>query len=148
MLLVSSGSFLYPIRWSQMLSWEWRCSCLLVGAAPTGDAPTTTEWSTIYLPTKVRFILETWRYVAFLGELAPGTRHPHHDGELTSCYHDTFLPWDLYHNNIVLFNHDSPITRSHFMDPTDRAIKGFYCTRIGCRIVVVLTGSRSHGSMQ
>ena len=26
MLLVSSGSCLYPIRWSQMLSWEWRCS--------------------------------------------------------------------------------------------------------------------------
>ena len=29
--------------------------------------------------------------------------------------------------NIVLFYHDSPIARSHFMDPTDRAIKGFYC---------------------
>ena len=26
MLLVSSGSRLYPIRWSQILSWEWRCS--------------------------------------------------------------------------------------------------------------------------
>ena len=31
------------------------CSCLC-------DAPTTSEWSTIYLPTKVRLILETWRY--------------------------------------------------------------------------------------
>ena len=67
-------------------------------------------------------------YVAFLaGELAPGTRHPHHDSESSSCYHDAFLPWGHYHNNIVLFYHDSPITRSHFMDPTDRAIKGFYC---------------------
>ena len=53
--------------------------------------------------------------------------HPHHDSELISWYHDAFLPWDHYLNNIVLFYHDSPITRSHFMDPTDRAIKGFYC---------------------
>ena len=35
----------------------------VAGAAPTGDAPTTSEWSTILLPTKVRLILETWRYV-------------------------------------------------------------------------------------
>ena len=34
----------------------------VVGAAPTGDAPTTSEWSSILLPTKVRLILETWRY--------------------------------------------------------------------------------------
>ena len=67
-------------------------------------------------------------YVAFLaGEMASGTMHPHHDSELISWYHDAFLPWDHYLNNIVLFYHDSPITRSHFMDPTDRAIKGFYC---------------------
>ena len=67
-------------------------------------------------------------YVAFLAvELAPGTRQPHHDSESSSYYHDAFLPWGHYHNNIVLFYHDSPITRSHFMDPTDRAIKGFYC---------------------
>ena len=26
MLLVSSCSCLYPFRWSQVLSWEWRCS--------------------------------------------------------------------------------------------------------------------------
>ena len=76
-------------------------------------------------------------YVEFLaGEMASGTVHPNHDSELISWYHDSeliswyhdaFLPWDHYLNNIVLFYHDSPITRSHFMDPTDRAIKGFYC---------------------
>ena len=33
----------------------------VVGAAPTGDALTTSEWSTILLPTNVRLILETWR---------------------------------------------------------------------------------------
>ena len=35
----------------------------VVGAAPTGDAPTTSEWSTILLPTKVRLILEVLRYL-------------------------------------------------------------------------------------
>ena len=34
----------------------------VVGAAPTGDAPTTSEWSTIVLPIKVRLILEVWRF--------------------------------------------------------------------------------------
>ena len=33
----------------------------VVGAALTGDAPITSEWSTILLPTQVRLILEIWR---------------------------------------------------------------------------------------
>ena len=70
-------------------------------------------------------------YVAFLaGEMASWTMHPHHDSELISWYHDAFLPWDHYLNNIALSYHDSPITRSHFMDPTDRTIRGFYCIYI------------------
>ena len=32
----------------------------VVGAAPTGDAPTTSEWSTVILSTKLRLILEVW----------------------------------------------------------------------------------------
>ena len=36
---------------------------------PTGDAPTTSEWSTILLPTKVRLILEVWRYDPDGGDL-------------------------------------------------------------------------------
>ena len=43
-------------------SLEARCQVenedVLVGAAPTGDAPTTSEWSTILIPTKIRIILE------------------------------------------------------------------------------------------
>ena len=67
-------------------------------------------------------------YVAFLaGDMAPGTRCPHHNSELTSCYHDSFVPWDQYHNNIVLFVDDSRVTQSHLVDPTDCVIKGFYC---------------------
>ena len=36
----------------------------VIGAAPTGDAPTTSEWSTNLLPTKMRLILEMWWYVS------------------------------------------------------------------------------------
>ena len=42
---------------------EARCSVDnedVVGAAPTGDAPTISEWSIISLPTKVQLILEVW----------------------------------------------------------------------------------------
>ena len=95
-------------------------------------APGQLEYSSI----DKKYDWSTFRnYVAFLaGELAPGTRHPHHDSESSWCYHDAFLPWGHYHNNIVLFYHNSPITPLHFMDPTDRAIKGFYCT---CFLVTI-----------
>ena len=46
------------VQWSQVLSENED----VVGAAPTGDAPTTSEWSTILLPYEVRLILETWRF--------------------------------------------------------------------------------------
>ena len=35
----------------------------VVGAALTGNAPTASEWSTIWLPTKVWLILEVWQYI-------------------------------------------------------------------------------------
>ena len=35
----------------------------VVGAAPTGDAPTTSEWLTTLFPTKVCLNLEVWRYI-------------------------------------------------------------------------------------
>ena len=56
MFLVSSCSYISLIHWSRVLSREWGCSW-------TGDAPTTSGWSTISLPTKVRLILEVWWYM-------------------------------------------------------------------------------------
>ena len=50
MLLVSSCSCLCQIHWNQDED--------EVGAVPTGDAPTTSEWLTILLPTKVLLVLE------------------------------------------------------------------------------------------
>ena len=58
MFLVLACSCLCTIYWNQVDNED------AVGAVPTmGDAPTTSEWSTILLPTKVRRILETWRYL-------------------------------------------------------------------------------------
>ena len=37
----------------------------VVGAVPTGNVPTTSEWSTILLPTKVQLIWEVWWYIPF-----------------------------------------------------------------------------------
>ena len=45
----------------------------VVGAAPTGYALTTSEWSTILLPTKVPLILDVWQYV-FL-KISPFNNH-------------------------------------------------------------------------
>ena len=70
----------------------------VVGAAPTGAAPTTSEWSTISLPSNVRFILETLWYLIFVdGNGIPylmayfvlGNYHLISDTNLTA---DT-LPW-------------------------------------------------------
>ena len=58
MFLVSSCNGLCSIHWSQVLVENED----VVGAAPTGDAPTTSELSTILLPTNVRLILEVLRY--------------------------------------------------------------------------------------
>ena len=35
----------------------------VIGAAPTGDGPATSEWSTSLLTTKARLISEVWRYM-------------------------------------------------------------------------------------
>ena len=59
---------LFPSRLAVVCPQPTEAKCLVdnedvVGAAPTGDAPTASELSTILLPTKVRLILETWRYI-------------------------------------------------------------------------------------
>ena len=45
----------------------------VIGAAPTGNAATTSEWSIILLPIKVWLILEVWRYMPNETE---GITHP------------------------------------------------------------------------
>ena len=61
--LVSSCSCLCAIYWSLVLSEEWRCGW---SSANRGrDAPTTSEWSTVLLPTNVWLILDVWQYALF-----------------------------------------------------------------------------------
>ena len=58
---IFSDAFLWMksfVFWSNSIEVCWRCSW----SRPTGDAPTTSEWSTISLPTKLRLILEIWRF--------------------------------------------------------------------------------------
>ena len=64
------SSCLCPVHWSQVLSQEWRCSwssadrhCSNYIWASVGTAPTTSEWSTILLPSKMWLILEVWGYI-------------------------------------------------------------------------------------
>ena len=58
---------MYPLSVVFAQSIEARCWDVenedVVGAAPTGGAPTTSELSTILLPTKVRLILEVLQYI-------------------------------------------------------------------------------------
>ena len=54
--------FLLAVVFSQSI--EARCWAHhedVVGAAPTGDASTTSEWSKILFSTEVRLIIEIWR---------------------------------------------------------------------------------------
>ena len=53
-------SCICPIHWSHVLSREWRCSWSSAHADPT-----TSEWSTILLLTKMWLILEVWGYIWF-----------------------------------------------------------------------------------
>ena len=50
----------------------------VVGAAPTGDAPSTSEWSTILFPNKVHLILDVWLYIKiFLSKCSPEITYFH-----------------------------------------------------------------------
>ena len=60
MFLVSPCSCICPIHWSHVFKTEDED---VVGAAPTGVAPTISEWPTILLPTTLRFVSEVRRYV-------------------------------------------------------------------------------------
>ena len=60
----------FSTRLAVVFAQSIEASCLVenkdvVGAAPTGNVPTTSEWSTILLPTKVQLILEVWQYNLF-----------------------------------------------------------------------------------
>ena len=69
MILIWFCICLCQIHWSHVVSREWRCVWNF-GTASTGDAPTTSEWSTILFTTKVQLILEVWWYSFILRKLS------------------------------------------------------------------------------
>ena len=60
MFLTSSCSYLCPIQWSQVLRMRD-----VGGPAPTGDAPTTSQWSTILLPNKEVSYIRGFTVISF-----------------------------------------------------------------------------------
>ena len=80
-------------------SLEGRCQVEnedVVGAAPTGDAPTTSEWSTILLPTKVRLILEVLRKVE-IHSLTNEMEYQFHPTLYDRCNYVSMLGWKSNH---------------------------------------------------
>ena len=93
---------------SQHLSSEARCyleNAGVVGAAPIGDAPTTSEWSTILLPTKVRLELEVWRYTLMLPVISHDLRLMRHQCNIID---DSY---DWRHIICSAWNSNSPVIR-------------------------------------
>ena len=78
MFLVPSRSCLCQSHWSQMLSREWRCSW-----SSAGNARTTPEWPTIWMPTKVQLLLEVYGTCFYIALLVPEPNNPilHIEGE-------------------------------------------------------------------
>ena len=76
---------------SRTKSQNFNVSCVLLSwslpnqSLPTGDAPTTSELSTILLPTKVRLILEVLRYLGYWRN--------HIDDLLKDCSTSSVLVW-------------------------------------------------------
>ena len=62
MPLFSSCNYLCAIHWTDVLSWEWRCSW----SSADKRCSTTYEWSTMLLPSKMSLILDVWRYLKFI----------------------------------------------------------------------------------
>ena len=78
----------YQIHWSQVLSLED-----VVGTAPTGNSPTTSEWSIILVPAKPCLILEVWWYVTRLRNEA---KEYYPVSQLPCCLADFTNVWNQY----------------------------------------------------
>ena len=86
----------------------------VVGAAPTGDHPTTTEWSTSLLPTKVWLILGVWQYHLLLFKI----RNPHkmlHPGIVQYTGNTALFQNNIYVNMWFQNWHYGGILLKHFL---------------------------------
>ena len=92
----------------------------VVGAAPTCDAPTISEWSIILLPTKVRLILETWRYLWMAQYIIKCT------------YWSVWLCWERgsYDDSLCIYPLHWRINQGSSKDSIEYYVRqcGYYCT--------------------
>ena len=71
----------------------------VVGAAPTGDAPTISVWSIIFWPTNVHLILEVWWYVEAVGPALKTLKHVELTNSLTHLALTNSMAPGRYGNN-------------------------------------------------
>ena len=69
----------------------------VVGAAPTGDAPTTSEWSTILLPIKLWLTLEIWPFISYMTSQALQEWCRYYEANKLSCKHEESEIWLILH---------------------------------------------------
>ena len=104
-------------HWSQVLSWEWRCSW---SSANRRCSTTTSEWSTILLPTKARLISETWWYLwcgrTFGGNLIRAFYILHWNGNvvISMIFHHRLhwksSKWNFVKTKVLLLKCTSPLS--------------------------------------
>ena len=93
---------------------EARCSVKndgVVGAVQTGNAPTTSEWSTILLSTNVWLILEVWQYILFdICQRSPRAWFLgcHTYGQVG---HTWFLPWNTSRRTVLMAKCKTAVTQ-------------------------------------
>ena len=106
----------------------------VVGAAPTGDAPTTSEWSTVLLPIKMRLILEILRYIVLMGHLKLHLLSSQHDGCACSGAHDDVIKWKHFPRNwpFVRGIHRSPVNSPHKGQWRGTLMFSLICARVNC----------------
>ena len=106
MLLVSSSSCLYPICWSQVLSWEWRCSW---SSAERRCSKYIWVINNLIANLSASYIiLETWRYttwnINFEIYFVPNSVHIY--GDPTNSYYA--LKHKRTHTYIYIYIHAGP----------------------------------------
>ena len=81
----------------------------VVRATSTGAAPTTSEWSTMLLPTKVRLIFEAWLYeFAYLLYMCSVNHKPYIYvvSKIPGAIRCSYVRWFTIHNRVGCVTHD------------------------------------------
>ena len=106
----------FPSRLAVVFAQSIIARCLIenedvAGAAPTGEASTTSKWSTILLPTQVRLIIEVWHCLFWMEETCYHEHViVHWQQDISKCqlWANCFMIWN------ALWTHNFWISQRHF----------------------------------